>query len=228
MAFPFKIVDLTHTLSTTSPSWDLDCGFSHTTTLNYDDCTAEVKFKVQEIRTPAGIGTHIDAPAHCIKDALHVAELDLIKHHLITECIVIDVSPQSDENYTITRKDVVAFEKKYGKISEHAFIIFYTGWEKYWNNAKQYQNNLIFPCLSEETGQLLLERNIAGIGIDTLSPDRPDNHYIVHQLMLQNNKYIVENVANATELPPTGAYSMVLPMKIAEATEAPIRLLGLY
>jgi len=95
-------------------------------------------------------------------------------------------------------------------------------------HAKQYRNNLIFPCVSEEAAQLILERNGAGIGIDTLSPDRPENDYIVHQLMLENKKYIVENIFNATKLPASGAYSMVLPMKIADLTEAPVRLIGLY
>ncbi|HHF7368398.1 TPA: hypothetical protein ACPSKY_003555 [Legionella bozemanae] len=65
-------------------------------------------------------------------------------------------------------------------------------------------------------------------GIDTLSPDRPENDFIVHQLMLENKKYIVENVFNAARLPALGAYSMILPMKIADLTEAPVRLIGLY
>lgn len=228
MTFPFKIIDLTHTLSTKSPSWDIGCGFNHKTILDYDECSTAVPFKVQEMSMPAGIGTHIDAPSHCIRNGLYVAELDLLNHHLITHCVVIDVSYHSHERYTVTGKDILNFEKVHGKIIEHTFVIFYTGWEKYWHDAKQYRNNLIFPCVSEEAAQLILERNGAGIGIDTLSPDRPENDYIVHQLMLENNKYIVENIFNATKLPASGAYSMVLPMKIADLTEAPVRLIGLY
>ncbi|CAM2989430.1 metal-dependent hydrolase [Legionella steigerwaltii] len=228
MTFPFKIIDLTHTLSTESPSWDIGCGFNHKTTLDYDECSTTVHFKVQEMSMPAGIGTHIDAPSHCIRNGLHVAELDLLGHHLITHCVVIDVSHQAHECYTITPKDVLDFEKKHGKITEHTFVIFHTGWEKHWHDSKQYRNNLVFPCVSGEAAQLILERNSAGIGIDTLSPDRPENDYIVHQLMLENKKYIVENIFNATKLPASGAYSMVLPMKIADLTEAPVRLIGLY
>lgn len=228
MTFPYKIIDLTHTLSSESPSWDIGCGFAYQTTLDYDDCTTRVKFKVQKIAMPAGIGTHLDAPAHCIKNGLHIAELDLMSHHLITHCFVIDVSHKSYEYYTITEQDLLDFESKYEMISEHSFVIFYTGWEKFWNDADKYRNNLVFPCLSQKVAELLLKRNIAGIGIDTLSPDRPENNYIVHQLMLQNKRYIVENICNASKLPPTGAYSMVLPMKIADLTEAPVRLIGLF
>ena len=37
-------------------------------------------------------------------------------------------------------------------------------------------------------------------------------------------KNIIENVANASQMPPAGAYSVALPMKIQEGTEAPVRL----
>ena len=73
----------------------------------------------------------------------------------------------------------------------------------------------------------LLARNIAGIGIDTLSPDRPDSGFPVHQLLLGADKYIIENVANPQQMPKTGGFALVLPMKIQGATEAPTRLVGL-
>lgn len=227
MKFPFKVVDLTHTLSTTSPSWDLECGFAHETVLDYQDCSTAVQFKVQKFSMPAGIGTHIDAPAHCIKGGLTVAELDLVANHLITQCQVIDISHHAHERYTIREQDILIFEQQHGVISEYSFVIFYTGWDKYWDDAAKYRNNLNFPCLGVPAAQLLLKRKIAGIGIDTLSPDRPDEGYPVHQLLLQNKKYIVENIANAKQLPAIGAYSLVLPIKISHATEAPVRLIGL-
>lgn len=227
MKFPFNVIDLTQTLTTNSPSWALGCGFNHETTLSYDECTTEVKFKVQQLAMPAGIGTHIDTPAHCIKNGLAAAELDLIKHHLITQCVVIDVSLNAHERYIITPQDILTFEAQHGEIPPHTFVIFYTGWEQYWDDAEKYRNHLIFPCLGEQAALLLLERTIAGIGIDTLSPDRPENGYAVHQLLFQHQKYIVENIANATKLPPSGAYTLVLPMKISGLTEAPVRIIAL-
>ncbi len=41
------------------------------------------------------------------------------------------------------------FENRYVMISEHSFVIFYTGWEKFWKDADKYRNNLVFPCLSQ-------------------------------------------------------------------------------
>lgn len=107
------------------------------------------------------------------------------------------------------------------------FVLFYTGWEKHWPNPEKYRNNLVFPSISAHVAQLLLERNIAGIGIDTLSPDTADSGYPVHQLLLQAGKYIIENVANAHSLPPIGAWTLALPWKIINATESPVQLIGL-
>lgn len=83
-----------------------------------------------------------------------------------------------------------------------------------------------FPSLSAEAAQLLIERGIAGIAIDTLSPDCPGSGDPVHRIMLSNNKYMIENIAHADQLPPVGAYVIALPLKI-ESTEAPIRVVGL-
>lgn len=227
MKLPFQIIDLTHPLSPDSPSWDLECGFVHSNTLDYEECTSKVKFRAQQISSPLGIGTHMDAPAHCISGAACITELDLLDNHLFTQSVVINVSHQLDERYKISEQDILDFEETYGKLQNNQFVIFYTGWEKYWSNPSKYHNNLIFPSLNAHAAKLLLERNIAGIGIDTLSPDTAESGYPVHQLLLQAGKYIIENVANANLLPPTGAWTLALPWKIINATEAPVQLIGL-
>jgi len=73
---------------------------------------------------------------------------------------------------------------------------------------------------------MLLERSIAGIGIDTLSCDRGDQGFPVHRVILGAGKYLVENIANAKELPPTGGRILVLPLKLKHGTEAPVRLVA--
>lgn len=225
MSLPFTIFDLTHTLSPTIPTWDGNCGFNHTLRCDYSDCPTGVKFRVQKVTMNAGIGTHMDAPSHCIPGGKCIADLTL--NELITPCVVIDISDHAHERYSLSIEDIESFESKYGVISDNTFVIIYTGWEKFWNEPSKYRNNLVYPSVSKEAAELLLSRNIAGIGIDTLSPDRPTEEFIVHQILLGAGKYIVENVANATKLPPTGAYSFTLPIKASELTESPVRLLGL-
>jgi kynurenine formamidase len=95
------------------------------------------------------------------------------------------------------------------------------------NLAKEYRVPITkFPSVHENVAKLLLERGVTGIGIDTLSADTGADGFPVHRAILGAGKYLVENVANAKELPPTGAKIAVLPMKIKDGTEAPIRLIA--
>ena len=43
----FKIIDLTHTLTSSIPTWDGDCGFELTRSCDYSDCTAPDLFRIQ-------------------------------------------------------------------------------------------------------------------------------------------------------------------------------------
>lgn len=73
----------------------------------------------------AGIGTHIDAPSHCISGAVTVEQMPL--DTLIAPVIVIDVHEKMTANYKILDDDIILFEKKYGEIHENSFIAFYAG-----------------------------------------------------------------------------------------------------
>lgn len=221
----FIFIDLTHRLSPEIPPWDSHCGFEKQVVLDYADCITAVKFRVQHLKMPAGIGTHMDAPAHCIAGAASIADIPL--QSLIAPCCVIDVSDKANEAYQVSAGDLQQFENNYGAIQKGAFVIIYTGWSCYWEQPEKYRNRLLFPSVSEEAAHFLLLRDIVGLGIDTLSPDTGNSGYPVHQLLLEAGKYIVENVANASQLDATGTLVFVLPIKIQEGSEAPIRLIAM-
>ncbi len=224
MTFPFKCVDLTHPLTEYTPSWDNSCGFEHTISLDYADCTTQVKFRVQSIHMPAGIGTHMDAPAHCDPAGKTIDAISL--NDCLAPCIVIDISEKAHEMYLCSVQDILDFEKQYRPIQPGDFVIIRTGWARHWSSSEQYRNNLQFPSVSKEAAQLLIERDIVGLGIDTLGPDTAESGYPVHQIILSQGKYLVENAANADLLPPVGSYILIAPLLVSGGTEAPIRLIG--
>jgi len=219
-----SFIDLTHTLSSSIPHWSGGCGFKHSITSDYSDSKGKTKFHVQSINMFGGIGTHMDAPLHCIPGAIDIASIPLSQ--LIAPCIVIDVSSKADENYVVTIDDIKQFESQHGLINKNSFVIIHTGWGNFWSNPKKYRNNLLFPTISIQAAELLLQRDIVGLGIDTLSPDNEKQDFPIHYLILSEGKYIIENVANASKIPPTGASTIALPIKIQEGTESPIRLVA--
>ncbi len=222
----FVFVDLTHALSSNVPHWGIDVGFKYNARLIENaEQPEQIKFRVQRLEMSAGIGTHMDAPSHCYEKLASISDIPL--QSLITTCRVIDVSDKAHERYSVSAEDVQAFEKKYGAIPQNSFVIIYTGWDQRWAQPEKYRNEKIFPNISVEAAQLLLKRNIVGIGIDTLSPDAFGSDFPVHQLILGAGKYIIENVANAKQLTPTDCFIFALPMKIVDGTEAPVRLVGM-
>lgn len=225
MIFPYKIIDLTHTLDEQTPSWSGGCGFNIEVKLDYSDCLQNEEFRVQQFKMHAGIGTHMDAPAHCIPGSTTIDQILLSQ--LIAPCVVIDVSSSCHERYSLSLTDIERFEGQYGVINEGSFVMIKTGWEKFWGDPEKYRNNHVFPSISVEAAEILTKRGVCGLGIDTLSPDRPADGFPVHKLFLGNGKYIVENVANLASLPIIGSCILALPIKVRRATEAPIRLIGL-
>lgn len=221
----FTFVDLTHSLHADIPTWDGSCGFHLSLKGDYDDCPGNVKFCTQSLAMHGGIGTHMDAPKHCIPGGKDVSEIDLCQ--FIVPWVVLDVSGLCHERYSLLPADIDHFESLYGPIPTGCFVFVYTGWSQFWDAPERYRNNYVFPSISKEAGEILLQRGIVGMGIDTLSPDRLEDGFPVHQLLLEAGKYILENVANGEKLPPVGSYGVCLPLKIKDGCEAPVRLMAM-
>tara|TARA_R110002110_G_scaffold400317_2_gene616658 strand:+ start:14971 stop:15648 length:678 start_codon:yes stop_codon:yes gene_type:complete len=222
---PYKLVDLTHAIHPEIPTWDQICGFSITRDQDY------VKGPlVHAISCQAGIGTHIDAPMHFVPGAKSVADIPI--EDLVLPVIVIDVSSKADASYQITETDIHEFEQANGEIDEGTFVIGCTGWSQYWGVPNQYRNlneqgELEIPGFTINAAEYLLSKNIAGVGIDTLSPDGGNLDFPVHHLFLGANKFIVENLTNVEQVPGKGAHIMILPMKMQDVSEAPARVVAL-
>lgn len=218
-----KAIDLTQQLSSTVPTWNGSCGFCLETKKDYDQV-----FCVQQMKLHAGVGTHMDAPSHRFQGAPSIADIPL--EQLIAPICLIDVS-DADADYEISVKDIHDFEKKHGTIEHNSLVIGFTGWHRFWQNSDAYRNldadgQMHFPAFSAEAAELLLKRGVAGIAIDTLSPDCRDQEFPVHKLILGAGKYIIENIADCSHIPPKGSYAIALPLR-AESTESPIRIIAL-
>jgi kynurenine formamidase len=225
-----RVIDLTHPINESTPTWEQEGGFTMKITLDYDDCTTSAQFREQCCAMPLGIGTHIDAPAHCVKGGLCVNELPLSQ--LMVPAVIIDVSPRATQDFIVTDNDLRSFEDAYGIIPQNSLAIIHTGWGKRWTSPLSYRNAdhngvLHFPSVSPDAADLLLARNVAGIGIDTLSPDTEGTGFPVHKKLLQAGKYIIENIANADLLPAIGTFAIILPLNIEKGTEAPVRMIGI-
>ena len=221
-----QLIDLTHTLNEKIPSWGGDCGFHYEIHGTYD----ANGYRGLHYDMVANAGTHMDAPSHFIPGGKHVAEIPL--EYLCVALNVIDLSDRKDPDLKVSVQDIRDFEREYGTIAPKSLIVVYTGWSQFFGDPEKYRNpdekgDMHFPTFSVEAARLLVERDVAGIGIDTLSPDAANIGYPVHHVILGANKYIVENLSSLEKMPPKGAYAMILPLKIEEGSESPVRAVGI-
>jgi kynurenine formamidase len=74
---------------------------------------------------------------------------------------------------------------------------------------------------------LVKNRNIKAMGLDTPSLDRGQSKdFAAHQVLMGNNKPGFENLANLDKLPAKGIYVVALPMKIANGSGGPLRIIA--
>jgi len=118
----------------------------------------------------------------------------------------------------------------------------YSGWDAKAHDAAAFINmetgastghaepTMHFPGFSPEAAEFLArERDVVGIGVDTLSLDPGrDKQYRAHKVWLAAGKWGVECVANLGQVPASGAVVFVGASKVDGATGGPVRLIATY
>ncbi len=166
-------------------------------------------------------GTHIDAPFHFINKGLVVDQIHLKR--LVCDAILFRI--KRGPNQSITKKDIINFEKKYGKILPNSTIVFVTGWYKNLRKQCYFNNN---PGLSIDAAEYLVSKRINLVGIDSPSIDLgKDSNFSAHHVLLNNNVLIVENLCNLEKISGMYFKFIVLPLKLKGATGSPVRAIAI-
>jgi len=227
-----RIVDLTHALNPENPHWPGE-GYEpfayETFAVLEEDGVLSGRFSMAE-----HTGTHLDAPNHFVEGQIGVDQIPL--EQLIVPVVVIDVrnAVTEDADYQLTTQDIGNWERVNGDIQPNTMVFMYSGWEERWTDFESYRNEdeeglMHFPGFAPgATALLVSERDVAGIGIDTLSVDFGLSiDFEVHAISHGRAKYHIENAANLGDLPATGAWVIVAPIKIEGGTGGPARVLAL-
>jgi kynurenine formamidase len=227
-----RVIDLTHALNSKNPHWPGPGyePFKYETFATLEkDGVLSGRFTMAE-----HTGTHLDAPNHFTEGQLSVDKIPV--EQLFVPAAVIDVRAKVSQNpdYQLTVEDITAWEQANGRVPQNAVVMMYTGWEERWTDFDKYKNadssgTLHFPGFSLEAAKLLAEeRNVAGIGIDTLSVDYGmSKDFGVHHAVHGRGKYHLENVANLGSVPAAGAELVVAPIKIENGTGGPARIFAI-
>ena len=225
-----RAVDLTQPLYEGMPFWPGTEPIKIERLADYDQGYRMHKFTMWE-----NIGTHVDSPSHFAagKGKRTIDQLPL--DQLIAPVVVINVQEKVKKNadYQLTVEDIKNWEVVNGQIGKGCLLVMNTGWYHKFSEPHNYVNQnekgeLHFPGFSVAAAKLLVERDVAGIGIDTLSLD-PGNDlsFPVHKVMLAANKYQIENLNNLDALPTTGAVVVVGVLPVRGGSQAQARIIAL-
>jgi kynurenine formamidase len=180
-------------------------------------------------------GTHLDAPAHFIQGGRTTPQLTL--DELIAPMSVVDVSSKAAANpdTAVSVDDLRSHERRHGRIKRGSIVAMYSGWDARAGNEAAYRNADAagvshFPGFSGAAVEWLIEeREIAAIGVDTLSLDPGKaTEFVAHVTTLGANRFGIENLVNLAKIPPKGATAFVGVIPWEEGSGGPARVIATW
>jgi kynurenine formamidase len=230
------ILDLTHTLSDRFPIVPVP-GLTFPFEQKPIASLAKNGVYAEEWHMIAHNGTHMDAPVHYIAGGRAMEAYDV--HELIVPAVVIDIHERAaqDRDTQLNVADIRNWENRFGQLPRNAAVLMYSGWgRKALEDPIAFvgldgSGNTHFPTFAPQAVEFLVrERDIAGIGVDTLSfdPVAHSQKAAAHKILLGANKWGIECIANLEQMPPKGATIFAGALKVKGASAAPIRLIGMW
>ena len=208
-----KPIDLTLTISKSIPSFpgSPKPQFISWSSLKEDGYNLELLF------LSSHTGTHLDAPFHFVKNGIKIDQIPLDR--LMGKAILIKL--KKSKNSSISKSNILQFEKKNGNIPKNSSIFFFTDWQKNLKKDNYFTEN---PGLALSAAKYLAQKKTNLVGIDSPSIDLgKDESFSVHHTLSKNNILIVENLANLNKISSKEFNFTILPLKLKDATGSPVR-----
>lgn len=186
----------------------------------------------QTIAMAEHTGSHVDAPAHICADRMEATIDTFAVDHLVAPAVVYDFADRNlGPAQTVDAEDLLALEAKQRVAAgpgDIALVNF--GWlQRHWRvdrEAWYYARNQ--PGLSEAAVELLADRRVRAVGLDTIAGESPMlegvfTHQAGHdRCWLPQGILILECLANLHQLPPS-CFFAALPLSIQGGSGSPVR-----
>ncbi len=207
-----KIIDLTHTISENMPVYP----GTERPKLAQANTYEKDGFKETLMTMYSHTGTHMDPPAHLYANRTTLDKFPITQ--FIGSAVVIDCS-ELEEGGRITMEHI----NKNREIADKAeFLIFRTGWDKYWGKDEYYGD---YPFIDNDVAEYIVSNNKKGVGLDTigLDPIRDENLTLHKKLFKENEIVIIENLTDLKLVGNDLFTFFALPLKHENADGSPIR-----
>jgi kynurenine formamidase len=237
-----EFVDLTHTFEPGIPHWPGFPDEQRELLYWYDDQppgpgTLGTGFYAQLYTHVGQWGTHVDPPAHFIRGLRTVDQISV--KEMVMPLVVIDVHEKvaANPDYTITMDDVLAWEKRNGRIPEGSFVAMRTDWSKRWPDPAAMRNEdasgvAHYPGWSMDVLKHLYEvRKITASGHEPTDTDpgvaTSKGDYSLEAYILSTNHYQIELLTDLDQVPESGALVVAAFPKPKDGSGFPARVFAI-
>jgi kynurenine formamidase len=220
---PEKLVDLTQPLGPATILWPGSRPFAADIEVDHDTHGVYAR----DLSLPEHSGTHLDAPAHFVRDGATVDEITI--GALVRPAVCLDVRDLvgDDASFTLSAAMIEAIEERDGVIPGGSAVLVCTGWDRYHGDTGRFRgpgDSLAFPGIGRDAAQLLVARGVAGIGIDTLSVDAGHaTTFPTHHVTLPAGLWHLEGLTRLERVPARGAWLVAAAVPVVDASGAPVR-----
>lgn len=219
-----RVIDLSQRLEEHIPHFPAHSKFYHNlwSSYVYGDRSLTYQLLMNEHN-----GTHVDAPAHFISEANPEAHVTIDRvpvTRLIGRGVRLDCR-RFREGEFVSSAFIMEWEEGHGRLEAGDIVCFNFGWDTRWDLRPHFAPYVTdWPGVSMDAARDLIEKRVAAIGVDTLSPDPPEALRTgpIHPLVLEKQVLIVENLCHLDELPDFFLF-LALPLKIREGSGSPVR-----
>ncbi|MEA4987131.1 MAG: cyclase family protein [Anaerovorax sp.] len=151
-----KIVDLTHVIEESMPVYPGTEGPNLIQANTYE----KDGFKETILHMFSHTGTHMDAPAHIKPEGMTLDAFDVSQ--FVGKAIVVDCHDLCEGD----RINMSYILKQQKEIDEADFVLFSSGWSRYWGTDKYYGD---FTVADTDVLEYLINTGKKGIGMDAIS-----------------------------------------------------------
>ncbi len=165
-------------------------------------------------------GTHVDAPAHFIKDGLTVDKVPVSRY--VGNGVVLDFSKRPPK-YPISKEDIVKAIQAAGnkEVGPGWIMLFYTGYTSK-GGSSEWMNH---PELTEEACRFIVSKKVNAIGFDAPSPDRGE--FPAHKILLPEKIGIFESLNNLDRVLNRDFIFVGAPLPLVGGSASPVRALAI-
>ena len=168
-----KVIDLTHVISEDMPVYP----GTDTPKLETANTLEKDGFKETLMIMYSHTGTHMDPPAHLYADGATLDEMPIT--NFVGKGFVVDCTDLKAGDFITMDK----INRNKSKVEEAEFILFHTGWSKYWGREEYYGK---FPVADREVVEYLVKNKKKGFGVDVISIDSMEEETLPsHQIVFK-------------------------------------------